>query len=274
MDSRYLNSVQFATSEFPEEIASFLGTIQQLSYPPQGVTSTVAIVEGTNGTYVVKCSRGEQFSNWLKQEYRVLSALARTPLPTPYPHVFFQRETWAGVESWLVMSYLAGDPLIAVLQKETDREARRNILRAFGQILSLIHHSSIPEELQNTDKPWLNQMLERAQYNLHHFNTEGDVELLTHLKQHRPHPVPATLIHGDFTADNVLISKGKVMGVIDWAGGGMGDPRYDLALAIRPNTTGLFQKQHDRQAFFEGYRTTDNLSTSEYNYFVSLYEFF
>jgi aminoglycoside phosphotransferase (APT) family kinase protein len=81
------------------------------------------------------------------------------------------------------------------------------------------------------------------------------------------------LIHGDFTVDNVLIAKGRVTGVIDWAGGGPGDPRYDLALAIRPRETGLFQEPPDRHAFFEGYGMA-GLSAAEYDYFVKLYEFF
>lgn len=148
------------------------------------------------------------------------------------------------------------------------------MLQAFGSILATIHRTPIPTELQIDNKLWLDQKLEQAQYNLLHYTTEGNGRLLEELKQNRPLPVPPKLIHGNFTVDNVLLSEGRVTGVIDWAGGGKGDPRYDLALAIRPKETGLFQTTEDRRTFFEGYGQVNDLSEFEYHYFVGLYEFF
>ncbi|MGZ3609026.1 MAG: phosphotransferase family protein [Ktedonobacteraceae bacterium] len=134
-------------------------------------------------------------------------------------------------------------------------------------ILATIHHQPFPSDFQS------DRNLECAEYNFLHYNTEDSAELLDQLRQHRPLPIPSTLIHGDFTVDNVLILDGKVTGIIDWAGGGVGDPRYDLALAIRPKETNLFHVLEDRQAFFEGYGLF-NLSDFDYTYFVDLYEFF
>jgi len=259
--------VSLDIKEFPEEISSSLGHIHQLIFPPQGDTSVVAIADTTNGKYVVKRSYGEQFSSWLKQEYRVLKELDQAAFLMPKPLAFVQRETAEGLESWLVMSYLPGEPLIVAIGNETDQDGRLSILRAFGNSLAAIHGHPVPSELRN------NGILERAEYNFLHYATEGSAELLAQLKQYRPLPIPFTLIHGDFTVDNVLILEGKVTGIIDWAGGGLGDPRYDLALAIRPKKTGLFHTLQDRQAFFEGYGLSD-LSEFDYEYFVNLYEFF
>ena len=252
---------------FPEEIQACLGHVHNLLFPPQGDTSAVAAVDATNGKYVVKRSYGEQFGSWLKREYEVLEALVQAPFPTPHSHAFVQRETSEGLESWLVMSYVPGEPLIAAIEHESDQEARWNMLHAFGNALAAIHSYPVPAELQS------DRTLEKAQYNFLHYTTEGSAGLLEQLKLRRPAPIPSTLIHGDFTVDNVLISEGKVTGIIDWAGGGRGDPRYDVALAIRPRNGGLFHTQEDRQAFFEGY-SLSNLSESDYNYFVDLYEFF
>src|SRR5207248_5153726 len=118
----------------------------------------------------------------------------------------------------------------------------------------------------------LDSMLKQARYNLQHYEVDGDAQLLRQLERHRPPMVPPTLIHGDFTVDNVLIADGKVSGIVDWAGGAFGDPRYDLALAIRPKE-GIFQTSEDIQSFLDGYGTT-GLSKGEYDYFVDLYEFF
>ncbi|HEU5370314.1 MAG TPA: phosphotransferase [Ktedonobacterales bacterium] len=262
-----------AAADFPEEVASALGAVQRLSYPPQGETSAIAIVEGAGGAYAVKRSRGARFSAWLGREYRVLRALAQTSLPTPQPQVFVQREVDGEPETWLVMEYLPGEPLAAAVEKTADRAVREHLLRAFGHILASIHRAAIPAALHSETQPWLDHMLERAEYALRHYPVDGDAALLEALKRQRPQPVPPVLIHGDFTVDNVLVLAGSVTGVIDWAGGGPGDPRYDLALAIRPQKTGLFQTPQDRQAFFEGYGRAD-LSEPEYDYFVRLYEFF
>ncbi|HLV97279.1 MAG TPA: phosphotransferase [Ktedonobacterales bacterium] len=266
-------SLPFAASEFPEEVAAVLGTVQRLRYPPQGDTSALAIVEGTGGLYAVKRSRGERFSGWLRQEYQALCALAQTPLPTPQPYAFVQREEPGALESWLVMEYLPGETLLAAIKQETDGAARQNLLRAFGAVLAAIHSTPIPPALQGDGRPWLDTMLERAEYALLHYPVDGNAALLEVLKQRRPQPVPPTLIHGDFTVDNVLVAAGKVTGIIDWAGAGPGDPRYDLTLAIRPQPKGLFQEPSDQRAFFEGYGLAD-LSESEFDYFERLYEFF
>ncbi|HEY7359080.1 MAG TPA: phosphotransferase [Ktedonobacterales bacterium] len=262
-----------AASDFPEEVTVVLGTVQRLSYPPQGDTSAIAIVESAGGAYAVKRSRGERFSEWLSQEYQVLRALAQTPLPTPQPYVFVQREVDGEPETWLVMEALPGEPLVTAVEKAANRTERRGLLRAFGHSLARIHRAAVPTELQGETRPWLDRMLERAEYALRHYPIDGDAALLEALKRQRPPPVPPVLIHGDFTIDNVLVLAGDVTGVIDWAGGEPGDPRYDLALAIRPQTTGLFQAPQDRQAFFEGYGLAD-LSAPEYDYFVRVYEFF
>jgi aminoglycoside phosphotransferase (APT) family kinase protein len=92
------------------------------------------------------------------------------------------------------------------------------------------------------------------------------------LERQSPPAVSPRLIHGDFALDNVLIRDGAVSGIVDWAWGAVGDPRYDLALAIRPKI-GVFQTPEDRESFFSGYGTT-GLSQEEYEYFVALYEFF
>lgn len=101
---------------------------------------------------------------------------------------------------------------------------------------------------------------------------DGTAELLEQLKSQKPADIGQTLIHGDCTIDNVLLQGGTVSGFIDWSGGAHGDPRYDVALAIRPKD-GLFETEEDFAAFFGGYG--DRIITDEeYDYFNGLYEFF
>ena len=244
-----------------------------LAYPRQGYTSNIAIVGCERGTSVVKHSPGEQFSNWLAQEYRVLQALKNVSLPLPQPYHHMQRYLSGVQEAWLVMDYLPGNSLREIAETERDQSMKQRILYAVGQALAKLHSYSVPSALLvESQEPWLDRMLKQAQYNLQHYEVDGDAQLLKQLERQRPPMVQPTLIHGDFTVDNVLIVEGKVTGIVDWAWGAVGDPRYDLALIMRPKE-GIFQSFEDMQAFLDGYGKT-GLSEEEYEYFVSLYEFF
>ncbi len=265
-------STPLTPGEFPQEVRSCLGAIQSLTHPQQGCTSASAIAESDHGVYLIKRARGPQFSQWLAQEYRVLAALAASPLPVPRPHHFSRHTTPLGPEAWLVMDCLPGASLCTALQVVLAPDARARLLRAFGQVLAAIHATPAPPDLTQVDRPWLDRMLDLAAYNLAHFHVDGSQGLLERLQRDRPADVPARLIHGDFTLDNVLVAGNAVSGVIDWSGGDWGDPRYDLALAIRPEPE-AFGHQADVEAFFEGY-DRQPLSDDEYRYFNGLYEFF
>ena len=258
--------------KLPQEVRACLGAIQRLTYPQQGCTSDSAIAESERGVYLIKRSRGPQFCQWLAQEFRVLAALAASPLPVPRPHQFLRCSTSPGAEAWLVMDCLPGASLRTVLQGALAPGTRLHLLRAFGQVLAAIHATPAPPDVAQPDRPWLDRTLDMAAYNLAHFHVDGSPELLERLQRDRPADVPATLIHGDYTLDNVLVAGNAVSGVIDWSGGDWGDPRYDIALAIRPEPE-AFGHQTDFQAFFEGYGNRP-LSDDEYRYFNGLYEFF
>jgi aminoglycoside phosphotransferase (APT) family kinase protein len=89
----------------------------------------------------------------------------------------------------------------------------------------------------------------------------------------KPQPVTQTLIHGDFTIDNVLVHDGEISGVIDWSEGAFGDSRCDAALAIRPKPN-VFQDYLDVDIFFEGYGEKI-LTDDDFTYFAEgFYEFF
>ncbi len=258
--------------ELPQAVRSCLGAIHRLSYPQQGCTSDSAIAESERGTYLIKRSWGPQYSEWLAQEYRVLTALAASPLPVPRPYQFLQHGAPLGAEAWLVMDCLPGASLRTTLQGNPAPDTRSRLLRAFGQVLAAIHATPAPPDLTQVGRPWLDRMLDKAAYNLAHYQVDGSQELLEHLQNNRPADVPAVLVHGDFTLDNVLVAGGAVSGVIDWSGGDWGDPRYDLALAIRPEPE-AFGNPADGQTFFEGYGSRP-LNDDEYRYFNGLYEFF
>jgi len=268
-----LSSEPIAREEIPPEIGRELGAIFGIAFPRQGHTSDVGIIESEKGLFVLKRAKGEQYASWLAREAFVLDGLERTSLRIPKAYRFVQSEDDKGsLQSWLLMERLEGNPLRQVLRAEQDPVVRHGLISRFGASLRELHSTPCPEPFKSGES-WLEERLEQAEYNLRHYETDGTWELLERLKSNKPKPFSQTLIHGDCTLDNVLAHEGNVTGFIDWSGGAYGDPRYDVALAIRPKPD-IFGSASDLQAFFDGYGDRI-ISEEEYTYFENgLYAFF
>jgi aminoglycoside phosphotransferase (APT) family kinase protein len=269
-----LNDLPVAVNEAVERATG--GTPLRLMLPSQGMTSTVAIAESAHGVCIVKRAVGTLYGMWLAQEYRVLTALANQPptFPIPKPHAFVKDDTGIVSARWLVMDYLPGRPLNQVVQAEHDPARRAEILHAFGATLAAIHATPSPAGIVQAKPSWLDHMLEEAGENLEHFNVDGTPELLARLRSDHPNPVAPTLIHGDYTIDNVLIEGATVTSIIDWSAGAVGDPRHDLALATQYQQEAFSTlREADLQAFYSGYGGQP-LSDDEFEYFLGLDEFF
>lgn len=256
--------------EIPDEIKDNLSTIHSIRFPTQGYTSDVGIIESNKGCFALKRAKGELFTIWLSRERLVLNCLAKTTLLIPTLIKFVEQT--AQKESWLLIDFLEGETLRTALSKEKNKEKREEMIFNFGKLLYQIHATPCPEELKY-EQSWLEEMLTQAAFNLEHYQVNGTQNLLEKINNTILPDVKPTLIHGDFTIDNVLVCNGMVTGVIDWSGGARGDPRYDLSLAIRPKPN-AFESERDKQIFFEGYRGK-MIDNDVYDYFANgLYEFF
>lgn len=258
-------------NEIPVEIKEFLNKIIFINFPRQGYTSDLGIIESDQGLFALKRTKGKLFNSMLKKEVSILNSLNnKTVLPVPKVKKFMEKKN--KYESWVLLDYIEGETIRTALLNEHDNEKRQEIIFNFGKILSKIHSTSCPEELIIA-QPWIDQMLFEAEYNFKNYEVDGNIELLDRLKVKKPKEYKQTLIHGDFTIDNVMISNGAITGVIDWSNGAYGDPRFDVSLATRPKPN-AFEKEIDNQIFFEGYGSMI-IDEEEYDYFANgLYEFF
>ena len=255
----------------PEQIRAITGKIDAIHYPAQGATSQVMFLQTLHATFAAKRATQPRYRSWLRREYSILQSLAETTLPVPRAHLFVP-SAYDDRESWLLMSCLPGESLRAVLRTTSDPLARPTLIVTFGQLSQAVHDCRIPAALDQEQSPWLDRMLDQAAIALQHDVVDGTPELLQHVRQHRPPAGRDTLIHGDCTLDNVLVHNGIVNGLIDWAGGGRGDPRYDLALATQVERE-AFGTASDYDAFYSGYRGA-RLTEAEHSYFLDLDEFF
>lgn len=257
--------------EIPDEIGEYLKNINSIKFPRQGFTSDVGIIHNHQGSYVLKRTKGEWFCSLLKREVSVLNCMAKeTKLLIPKVKLFVEQKQ--NSQCWALFEFLQGDTIRLALKDEKNKETRQEIIFNFGKLLADIHSTPCPKELIH-NKNWLEQMISQAHDHLMNNEVDGTKELLEKVMKHRPDHDKQTFIHGDFTIDNVLVSNGKITGVIDWGSGAYGDPRYDVSLAIRPKPN-VFENEIEKQIFFEGYG--ENIIDDKiYNYFVNgLYEFF
>ena len=258
----------FTVDDIPPALRRYVPSGAALSFPPQGMTSEVALVDGEAQCVIKRC-RNPIYLEWLAREHRVLRALADAPLPIPraldYVQVAGRTE---GPEAWLVMSRLDGRPLWhELLHASSQRRAR--LLQRVGELLKQIHTIPVPVGLRSAS-PWLDRMLAGAQENL--VWCDGTAELLADLRRRRPQAVPEVLIHGDLALDNVLIAGEDGLSVIDWSGGAQGDPRCDLALALQTEPE-MALGESELAAFFEGYGGVP-VDRATRRWFEDLYEFF
>jgi aminoglycoside phosphotransferase (APT) family kinase protein len=257
--------------EIPIEIKEYVDTIKSIRFPRQGCTSNVGIIENKSDFYALKRTKGKLYGSLLNREVSVLNYLSETKLPIPKVNKFIEQKNKS--QSWALFEFLEGQTLRTALYNEEVEEKRREMIINFGKILSQIHSNTCPSEIIY-EKPWLDEMLYQAEFNLKNFKVDGTEELLKKIKgRNKPSEYKQTLIHGDFTIENVLVKNGVVTGIIDWSGGSYGDPRYDVSLAIRPKPN-VFENEVDKQIFFEEYGGKI-INNQEYDYFVKgIYEFF
>lgn len=232
----------------------------RLTHPPQGMTADVAIVESEAPCVIKRCAN-PVYLDWLRREHDVLRALEGSALPVP--RALDYRDEGGIV--WLVMTRLDGVPLLAELRIIGATQRRRR-LKTLGRLLRRLHATPIPSALRS-DTPWIDRMLAQAEHNLPW--CDGTPELLADLRGRRPEPVAEMLIHGDLALDNVLAGPGDALSLIDWAGGGQGDPRHDIALALKNEDLG----GADLAAFGEGYGSPPSDEATR-QWFVNLYDFY
>jgi aminoglycoside phosphotransferase (APT) family kinase protein len=225
--------------------------------------SFVTFAETALGAVAIKRATGPWLAA-LRRERTVLDALRTSALPVPECLLYMEDETAQPATGWLVMPRFPGQPLLELLRKAEGSSMILRALRNFGQTVAQLHALDVPPELDSGSAPWLETMLEQAEANLALGLGEGDRAQLEELKHKRPAPVMPTFIHGDLFLDNVLSDGVEITGLIDWAFGALGDPRYDLALAMY----GMSDVQ--RAAFLEGYGLTKGLSQFETEYFLKL----
>lgn len=155
-------------------------------------------------------------SGAVRAEARILTWLATQPLPIRVPRVV------PPVSDVLICGWLAGGQL------DQKSEAR---IALTAEVARAIHALAPPDFLPGYPTRRAHAAAELAR--LARFDDPLLREALAWGGEHLPPDAPASLLHGDFMAQNVLFHFHLPPAVIDWAGASGGDPASDLAIVTR-----------------------------------------
>lgn len=196
----------------------------------------------------------------LAREAEVLAVL-RPHLPPLLP-VLELRDVGGHVVS--MHHKLAGEPIIdpGALPREDQKTLARG-LAAFLAALHALPVSLLPgAEAVDPLAEWheLLRQCEQHAFPLLPARVVADLRQRFNAFLADPGMSARTIIHGDFGAGNILVHDGRLTGVIDFAGCGIGDPAYDFAslaagfgdgfLALVERHTPISDAMRERMAFY------------------------
>ena len=176
------------------------------------------------------------------REFRLLHSLSATAVPVPRPILHCEDPAIIGAPFYL-MERIAGIIIRDRLPPPYDGDlaARRALGECLIEILAVLHAVDWRAVgLESFGKPegYLARQLRRWSGQLQASRTR-DLPDLDHvtawLLAHLPASPPATIVHGDYRLDNVMLAPTlptRVLAILDWEMATLGDPLADLGYLI------------------------------------------
>jgi aminoglycoside phosphotransferase (APT) family kinase protein len=173
----------------------------------------------------------------MAREYHVMSALAPTPVPVPAMVTLCEDPAVIGAPFY-VMEYVEGTILRRTKDTDTLNDSQRTALahRLIDTLADL--HEVDPAEVGLSDfghpEGFLERQVRRWSQQLERSRSReipGFDDLAAELATNVPASQRASVVHGDYRLDNVLVGPGQqIMAVLDWEMATLGDPLCDLGL--------------------------------------------
>jgi aminoglycoside phosphotransferase (APT) family kinase protein len=176
------------------------------------------------------------------REHRVLAALTDTPVRAPRPVLACEDQSVIGVPFYL-MEKVEGVVVRDRLPEGLDDSGRRRIGEELIDALAELHAVDWQAlGLEGWGRPagYLDRQLRRwsGQLALASQHTRPLPELekaAAWLAEHRPESPPATIVHGDYKLDNVVLQVGppvRLVSILDWEMSTIGDPLADVGYLL------------------------------------------
>lgn len=222
-----------------QHVPGFRGPVQATKFAG-GQSNPTFLLDTPGGRYVLRRQPPGQLlksAHAVDREFRVLSALAETPVPVARAwHLCEDREVIGSL--FYLMSYEEGRIFWDPALPEVDRDARRSYYASIVATLAALHDVDIDAVgLGDYGRPgnYFQRQIELWTKQYRAAETEQIVPmeaLIDWLPAHCPADTqrPA-LVHGDFRIDNLIFANDtpRVRAILDWELSTLGNPLADLA---------------------------------------------
>ncbi len=224
----------------------------------------------------------------LEEQFRVLTCLAPTPLPTPKPY-WFERDATVLGAPFLVMERVPGacpNPWGKEGRAFYAAAAARGTLPAsFTATLATLHtldwraagldFLGVPAAGTGFARREIAKWRELIAVS-EHPPEPILTDLICWLEANAPATERITLVHGAYRTGNLLIHEDRISAVLDWELQVLGDPMYDVAYVLSDlnrEATPLLSNLVERDAFFRDYEAATGFTIDEEvcRYYNALY---
>lgn len=222
------------------------------------------------------------------REWRIVSALSETTVPTANPVAVCDRDDVIGAPFYLVDFVpgvaLTGPDAARLLSPDARRRAAGSVVRT----LSAIHRldvDSVGLSDWRRSGSLVERQLRRWRRQLDGYSSPAVPalqELADRLDRFRPRPQAESIVHGDFKLANMIVAEdGELAAVVDWELSAVGDPLVDLGWLVAswhqpadrgrwitdpPTLAGGFP---GRDELIEQYAKAGGVDVSDIDYYVA-----
>ncbi len=218
-------------------VESFHGPLRVQQFKG-GQSNPTYLLESPSGKYVMRRKPPGKLlksAHAVDREFKVISALYAADFPVPRPYVLCKDEEIVGT-MFFIMEFVEGRIFWELELPESDPEERRAIYDNLGETIAQLHnfdHEKIG--LGDYGKPGNYFARQISRWSKQYYASETDkLEEMDKLIEWLPENIPgdesASVVHGDFRLDNLIIhpSKPRVIAVLDWELSTIGHPLGDF----------------------------------------------
>ena len=238
-----------------------------------GQSNPTYLIETVTGRFVLRRKPPGKLlksAHAVDREYRVLSALSDTDVPTPRTHLLCVDEAVIGT-AFYVMEFVPGRTFWEPLLPQLPIEARRPLYFRVCDALAALHHVD-PESVGLGDFGRPGNYIERQVSRWTKQYLASEIEhspaahaLMAWLPERIPEQLSSAIVHGDPRLDNMIFQPDRleVAAILDWELATLGDPLADLGYLLMPwyvPNLGVYPGMADDDLATHGVPTAEELA--------------